>query len=80
MSDWQPARFKGVHKRPKGLPTRSTLPKFSELEKMLIFVRPALIERVNIPLWRACGCDAEKFYEVRGWTNSGICEHEILTD
>jgi hypothetical protein len=78
MSEWQPARYRKVHTRPEGLVTRSTAPPSRTLNGQIIFVRPT--ENANVALFRACGCDAEKFYEIQGYRYAGVCEHEILTD
>jgi hypothetical protein len=90
MSDWQPARFVQVHNW-EGVDGRYEGPiKVGRGE--LVRARPC--EKPsgdNLEAWRMAGCDSEKFFQVhpedvdrlfpwRKGCQTGLCEHEILTD
>ena len=81
MSDWQPGRFRLVHKRPtdKSLWDNPDTVSSDELAPLVLMVREQPFRHVNEILVAAMGCDAQKFYDVQG-QNCIICEHEILTD
>jgi hypothetical protein len=82
MSKWQPARFIRVHERPPSFYSivgeDETTPKANEMHGKLIFVREP--GHPELELFRMMGCDATKFYSVRGFPHKAVCEHEILTD
>lgn len=78
MSEWQPAIFRKFHERPIGYVPRCEVPSAKEMEGKLIFVEET--SHAHVEIFRAMGCESNKFYRVRGFSHVALCEHEILTD
>jgi hypothetical protein len=76
MNEWQPARWRQVHKRNGNVATENLI----KFRSMVLKVRPIDINPKDVIQRNlAEKCDAEKFYEVKD-LDGCICEHEILTD
>ena len=77
-SDWQPGIFRAVHNY--GADSDVAL----RLHNTQIEFREADFSEADKKPWRDIGCNAQRFFVVRGlwpWCEScGLCEHEILTD
>ena len=77
MSEWQPARFVKHHPVDFTDKTNEALCKGGR-----IHVREADPRDFGDLDWfrRETGCDATRFFWVRGCYRGYLCEHEILTD
>lgn len=77
METWQPVRLRVAHKLP--LVKRISPEELKDFTSKIHLVRPVQADAYIVEAYKVGGCDAVRFYEIKGTTHV-CCEHEILTD